>query len=130
VDAILTLIGTTLTQIGQIPALAGLPMLIGVFLPGRTSGFFRRLAILTAVALPVSLLLLLAFIAFTGMSNVGVFFDFRVNYDAAVSLYRAGRSPYLTDGAYSFPFPSFLSYWLLSGFGARSARCLVCVVDG
>ncbi len=84
----------------------------------RLSRLLQRAAILLALALPITFLIGAAIFALR-VPDVTPF-DFHVNYQAAVGLYRHGDSPYSVHAAYSFPFPTFYLYWLASGFGSLS----------
>lgn len=103
---------------GTFVALSALPMVVGLLLPeGIMAARWRRVAILLAVLLPAIFLLLVAVVYLIPQGNASAFFDFSVNYRAALAVYRDGLSPYSVAAAYSFPFPSFYLYWLVSGFG-------------
>jgi hypothetical protein len=103
---------------GPLVAISALPMLAGITLrDGMLAGWLRRQAIFLAVALPAIFMLLTAIYV---QGSGQVFFDFQVNHRAALALYRDGIDPYSVPAAYSFPFPTFFLYWLLSGFGSLS----------
>jgi hypothetical protein len=110
--------GDLLNGAGPLVAISAVPMLAGIALrDGPLAGLLRRLAILLALALP-AIFMLLAALYVQGSGQV--FFDFQVNHRAALALYRDGLDPYSVPAAYSFPFPTFFLYWVLSGFGNLS----------
>jgi hypothetical protein len=110
--------GDLLNGAGPLVAISAVPMLAGIALrDGPLASWLRRLAILLALALP-AIFMLLAALYVQGSGQV--FFDFQVNHQGALALYRDGLDPYSVPAAYSFPFPTFFLYWLLSGFGSLS----------
>lgn len=108
---------------GVFVAFSALPMLPGLLLrQGNLAALLRRIAITLAVILPILFMLLTAviFLSQQNPNNTNVFFDYRVNLQAALTLYRDGATPYTVPAAYSFPFPTFFLYALLDGFGSLS----------
>lgn len=106
-----------ITGAGTFVGVSALPMLLGLLLTETPFAvWLRRLAIGTALALPVGFMLIIA-LTYLSNPNAATFFDFEVNHNAAVALYAHGNSPYSISAAYSFPFPSFYLYWLSTGFG-------------
>ncbi len=102
---------------GPLVAVCAIPMILGLVIRRETlAARFRRYAILLALALPIVFMVLVGVLALTHPGAVP--FDFGVNHDAANLLYGQGRDPYSIPGVYSFPFPTFLMYWIAGGFGA------------
>src|SRR5438045_899389 len=94
-------------------------MLMGLLIPNDSlASRIRRFAIFLSLVLPILFMALMASVALT--HPVGVFFDFAVNRDAANLLYGQNGDPYSIPAVYSFPFPTFLFYWVLGGFGVLS----------
>src|SRR5262249_8614434 len=96
-------------------------MLGGLLLKeGSLARWLRRVAIILALALPASFMVLAALLYLPKGGKA--FFDFAVNDEAARGLYGAGGDPDSVHAAYSFPFPSFYLYWLASAFGSLSQQ--------
>jgi hypothetical protein len=108
-----------LNGVGPFVAISALPMLAGLFIrEGQLAHNLRRFAIFLAVALPIIFMVLVGL--FYLQQSGDVFFDFKVNYDAAKVLYGQNGDPYSVHAAYSFPFPTFHLYWITSLFGQLS----------
>lgn len=101
---------------GPFVAVSALPMLLGLWLrEGRLAQSLRRLAFVLALALPG---LFMAVAAALYLREPGpVYFDFDVNHRAALLLYGQNSDPYSIHTVWSFPFPTFYTYWLLGGLG-------------
>jgi hypothetical protein len=105
---------------GPFVAACAIPMLLGLLIPSDAlASRLRRFAIFLALALPI---VFMALVASVYLANpIDPPFDFKVNYQATEILYRDGGDPYSVEAAYSFPFPTFLIYWIAGGLGALSS---------